>query len=402
MLLLLKLIWDCNDLLSTQPKWELLTAQHPKFCKFSSQLPVLVVEWPKAGVKAPSKVPDEFKVCQQRWNGLSGVTFLPIGAIRLYALHGLDNALHYEISRDQLEYAVAIAKSIANINPQFTFQVMDPSDPNIYEGDNILCRYDLTPNTISAIPLDSLSYQLAQCAKKDVRRNSLCKDYGICGWNNASRDEQQCGLARPCTFKGTELPDTKQTFCALTQIIKSGFPNSGSPIYNDEERNEHFAQQLACENRIEAFRHAVSIVGREGQLGKPTLLSAHCDTLNEKDNLAFKWVCCISLLLYDPHTGIAMTHKFITYGKAAAGQYLERYKSFHTHLQAIKGFWNDLDPSLKYVSTDLIPPKGSKEWNILSSPHSMKTVLYSVHTAAINQLFKEYDTIDVTITQKKK
>jgi hypothetical protein len=52
-----------------------------------------------------------------------------------------------------------------------------------------------------------------------------------------------------------------------------------------------------------------------------------------------------------------MTHKFITYGKAAAGQYLERYKSFHTHLQAIKGFWNVLDPSLLLAT---LPEANSK------------------------------------------
>ena len=67
-----------HDLLMANPNWEFLTPQHEKFSKFSSQLPVLVVEWPKAGVTAPSKVPGEFKVCQQCWNGLSGVTFLPI------------------------------------------------------------------------------------------------------------------------------------------------------------------------------------------------------------------------------------------------------------------------------------------------------------------------------------
>ena len=376
-----------HDLLIANPNWEFLTPQHEKFCKFSSQLPVLVVEWPKAGVKAPSKVPDEFKVCPQRWNGLRAVTFLPMCATRLYALHGLDNALHYEISSNQLQSAIAIAESIARNNHQFTFQLMDPMDPKIYEGDNILCRYGLPPTTISSIPLDSLSSQLAHCAKKDVRRNSLCIDYGICGWNNAARHERQCGLARPCTFKGSDSPETKQTFSALTEIIKSGFPKVGAQIYNDEERIVHFAQQLAWGNRIEAFRHAVSIVGQEGQSGTPSLLSAHCDTQNEKDNQAFKWVCSISFLLYDPHTGVAMTHKFITYGKAAAGQYLERYKSFHSHLQAIQGYWNDLDPSLKVLSTDLIPSKGGKEWNILSSQHSIKTVLYSVYAAGINQPF---------------
>jgi hypothetical protein len=52
----------------------------------------------------------------------------------------------------------------------------------------------------------------------------------------------------------------------------NNYSRNGGP--KDAMTNEEYAQEImTCENRIETFRHAVSIVGREGQLGKPTLLS---------------------------------------------------------------------------------------------------------------------------------
>jgi hypothetical protein len=374
---------------SINANFQLLTPDHSKYAEFFSVLPVLVVEWPKPGFKVPSKVPDEFKLCSQRWGNLRGISFIPIGTIRLYCLNGLDNALHYEILQSQLQHAIELAQNIAKQNPKFVLQILDPSNPCIIEENNILCRFDLSPNHLSAIPFKKLFSLLSEDGKEDLMRNHTSKDYGLCGWNNATRDKRQCGLARPSTFKGTQCPEVQETLVAFTNIIDSCLP-AGQSIYNDNERNSHFANKISTGNRIESLRHAKSIVGREGHTPKPNLLTAHCDTHNEKENHSFKWVCSLSLLLFDPATESVLTHKLITYGKAAAGQYLKRYKAFQVHLNGIQAFWNQLDPGLKYITPNLSPPKSSTNWNILSSPHSMKSVLYSVYAAAIHKLFEHY------------
>jgi hypothetical protein len=358
--------------------------------EYRDSLPVLVVEWSNDGVKAPVAIRDDEKICAHRWKALHKIAFMPLGGIRMYAIRSLHNSLHYEIPFSHVSEAVRVAQKLVAGGQELTILQLDGR--GTVEDKDFVCRYDVPLDLIKPICWEHLNAELFKGASVDVRRNVVSKDYGFCGWKNAVRKTNFYGLAHPRLHSGTEHQDVQKTFLVLSQILAEAFPTLADQIYQCKERNRHFAGTIAEGNNVETVRHAGGIVSRGGQPVLSNFLSGHCDAQNEKEHCGFMWVCSVSMGLYCPRHSTVSSQKLITYGKAAAGQFVKTQNKFAKHLRSIKHFWDNMDSNLKEVTRDLIQTTGheSNEWTILPSPHSMKTVLYSVNAAAIRKVVNHF------------
>ena len=196
-----------------------MTREHPKFYVFHDSLPVLVVEWSKFGVRAPAVVSSDDKICAQRWMTIYKIAFIPLGAIRLYAIRSLHNSLHYEIPYSQISDAVSVLNKLATQGHEIKIVILDGM--STYQDDDLMCRYDLNLDQIDNICWDHLNRELLKIPSRDNRRN-----YGFCGWKNAAHEKDLSGLAHPRTHSGTGHPEVKKNFqgsltdyrCAPAQI----------------------------------------------------------------------------------------------------------------------------------------------------------------------------------------
>jgi hypothetical protein len=365
-----------------------LTLDHPLFVDFHDSLPVLVVEWSKKGVKAPAFINDDEKICGKRWKSLQKIAFIPLGGIRLYAIQSLHNSLHYEIPFSRVAEAIGVAQKLVECGQPLTIILLDERDT--FQDNDLVCRYNLQLDEIEPIRWEHLNLQLLQSGARDSRRNVLSRDYGFCGWKNAAREKNLSGLAHPRTHSGTDHPHVKETFKGLSQIIALGLPKVGKEIYNSKQRNVFFAGTLGEGNTVETFRHVAAIVSEGGLPLLSNFLSGHCDTQNEKEDEHFMWVCSVSISLYSPSHNTVSAQKLITYGKAAAGQFVTMHHKYANHLINIQQFWDGMDSNLKMVTRELAGDGGSSNWTILPSTHSMKSVQYSVHAAAISAVVKHF------------
>ena len=365
-----------------------MTREHPKFYVFHDSLPVLVVEWSKVGVRAPAVVSSDDKICAQRWMTIYKIAFIPLGAIRLYAIRSLHNSLHYEIPYSQISDAVSVLNKLATQGYEIKIVILDGT--STFQDDDLMCRYDLNLDQIDNICWDHLNRELLKIPSRDDRRNTTSKDYGFCGWKNAAREKDSSGLAHPRTHSGTDHPEVRKSFKALSQIIAVHLPKFGGEEYNCRQRNCHFAATITDGNTVETIRHTAGIVSTGGRPIISNFLGAHCDQQNEKENSRFMWVCSVSKSIYSPSTDSVFANKLITYGKAAAGQFVQMYDKYSRHLMDIKQFWDSMDPNLKLVTEDLFEGSHRGEWKILPSPHSMKSVFYSVHAAAIKKVAEQF------------
>jgi hypothetical protein len=351
---------------------------------FQASLPVLVVEWSKEGVKAPACVRVEDKICFQRWKTIQKIAFIPLGAIRLYAISSLHNSLHYEIPFSEVSHALSVVQKLEAHGNLIKIVILDGI--STFQDEDLICRYDLPLGQIQNICWDHLNQELSKFPSHDDRRNTTSKDYGFCGWKNAARETESSGLAHPRMHSGTDHPKVRKTFMALSEIIATHLPNIGGEVYSCSERNRHFAGTIKEGNTVETVRHASGIVCAGGKPVLSNFLGGHCDQQNEKENPRFMWVCSVSMALYSPSSDSVSAHKLITYGKAAAGQFVKTHDKYSRHLLDIKQFWESMAPNLKSVTNDLFEGSGNNQWTVLTSPHSMKTVLYSVHAAAIRRV----------------
>jgi hypothetical protein len=362
-------------------QYEVLTLDHPRFVDFHNSLPVLVVEWSKEGVKAPAFINDAEKICPKRWKSLQKIAFIPLGGIRLYAIQSLHNTLHYEIPFSQVAQAIGVAQKLVEGGQELIIILLDERDT--FQDNDLVCRYNLRLDEIQPICWEHLNLQLLKNGTRDSRRNVLSRDYGFCGWKNAAREKNLSGLAHPRTHSGTDAPCVKETFKVLSQIIALELPKVGKEIYNSQKRNVFFAGTLGEGNNVETFRHVAAIVSQGGKPLLSNFLSGHCDSQNEKEDDSFMWVCSVSISLYSPSHNTVSAQKIITYGKAAAGQFVTMHHKYANHLINLKQFWDGMDSNLKTVSRELAGDFGISNWTILPSTHSMKSVLYSVHAVAI-------------------
>ena len=326
----------------------------------------------------------------QRWKTIQKIAFIPLGATRLYAISSLHNSLHYEIPLSDVSNALSVAsvQKLEAHGNQIKIVILDGI--STFQDEALICRYDLPLGQFQNISWDHLNQELSKFSSHDNRRNTTSKDYGFCGCKNAARETEFSGLAHPRMHSGTDHPKVRKTFMALSKIIAAHLPCIGGEVYSCMERNRHFAGTITEGNTVETVRHSSGIVSAGGKPILSNFLGGHCDQQNEKENPRFMWVCSVSMALYSPITDSVSAHKLITYGKAAAGQFVKMHDKYSKHLMDIKQFWESMDDNLKFVTKDLFGRSGNSQWTVLTSPHSMKTVFYSVHAAAIRRVVDHF------------
>ena len=87
----------------------------------------------------------------------------------------------------------------------------------------------------------------------------------------------------------------------------------------------------------------------------------------------------------------------IAYGKDDIGQYMRRKEQYHPVLRDVYDTWDNLDPELKNISVDLLPPLNSTEPRVLSAPHVVKSVTYSVYAHVIRGLCTKYSIFEKNV-----
>ena len=116
-------------------------------------------------------------------------------------------------------------------------------------------------------------------------------------------------------------------------------------------------------------------------------LGIHVDDWNETKLIDYAWVTSFSFLAVDIKKETLERFFFVTYGKKACGEFMERLDKYGECIAAVQHVWDRLPLEEKFISTDLFPPKGKKSANgvLLNNPHTLKTVYYSSACDAIRR-----------------
>ena len=386
---------NCLESLSPREPLELLNPGHHKFAQYSACLPVLVIEIPldKPNYKMPTVIQDEEKLCQSRMKHLSAIYFVFACGIRLYNISKLDNELHYEVLERDISkmtpFMDQMVRDRTGTDHQFSYHIITHDGPP-FSDDNVKVRYDLAPQDLGGLPVDGMISLLLESGQMCPVRKHICKNYGLCDHNNSAVDLKQLGIVYPRKFRDTSNPHVQQMFESLTTTLHAAFPETSPVLYKNVLRNKTFGGKFNLGQGPETIQTIGSVVARNGVSIPNCLMGGHCDNRNEKDDCNMKFVCGLSLAVYNPRLDTVSLVKFVTYCKAAAGRCLRQYEEYYQLLSSFLDFWETMDPEEKYITTKLLGPPDRPEWKTLPRTHSMKTVLYSVYAEAVKGVLKAY------------
>jgi len=184
---------------------------------------------------------------------------------------------------------------------------------------------------------------------EDAQRRNLKVDLGFTGHRNSERLEDTYGLSHPRKFLETMEPWSIMIFLAQTFLILTEF--AYGDIYQNADRAAYFASLIHPQNIVEAMRAAIT--------DKYHLLLFHWDIWNDSKDPRYAYVLVICCYLYHPDDATVVQRvACISYGKQAAYDFMANLGNLGVPLKAMKKFWNDMTDKEKFVTHDMLLPKG--------------------------------------------